>query len=139
MKLKVRLYNKRTKEFIYREIKPKRLDYANEIKLADTFWSNTQKFNQQSPTEDGDEWKMSVFTGLLDKQGKEIYEGDFVKCYNPLGGVKEWTAKIIFEYGGFYMDNKLLRKSSLQIPRSPFVVEVIGNIYKNPDLIRRIN
>ena len=77
-------------------------------------------------------------TGLLDKNGKEIYEGDIVKyeagCNtvteevvydkNFAGfGVKDADAVIIFTFGELAEDIGL------------HSLEVIGNIYENPELL----
>ena len=77
-------------------------------------------------------------TGLLDKNGKEIYEGDIVKyeagCNtvteevvydkNFAGfGVKDADAVIIFTFGELAEDIGL------------HSLEVIGNIYENPELV----
>ena len=67
------------------------------------------------------------YTGLHDKNGKEIYEGDILS--------KEPFLKVVFEDGGFCFSNDLFsgadRLSQDRVGR----LEVIGNIYKNPELI----
>ena len=66
---------------------------------------------------DNDEWVLMQYTGLKDKNGKEIYEGDILKT--PQGNrVVEWDLNDGWRNVGRYFGN----------------VEVIGNIYENPKL-----
>lgn len=64
------------------------------------------------------------FTGILDKNGKEIYEGDVIK-YLQFTIIIKWIedkAKFnIFDYTGINSNN----------------IEVIGNIYENPELVEK--
>lgn len=83
-----------------------------------------------------DKWLMQ-YTGLHDKNGKEIYEGDIVYCQTKFGKAK---AIIKFIDGKFvaYWD------SILTHPQNGHCIacyeinkrfEVIGNIYDNPELL----
>ena len=76
------------------------------------------------------------YTGLKDKAGREIYEGDIVKARHE--GIK--LLKIVFVNGGFVdipIDGEVENYSSLLIPDNSLLrdCEVIGNIYENPELL----
>ena len=77
------------------------------------------------------------FTGLHDKNGKEIYEGDIVRSPGgPIQGV------IVYQAPSFVMKDKTKRgysrvwtKSYLASGENQFR-ELIGNIYENPELLK---
>ena len=76
------------------------------------------------------------FTGLKDKNGKEIYEGDIAKIilFNVLGIPIEKVNEIIFRSGCFGITEKEQFKSFEEFIKEQ--VEVIGNIYENPELLK---
>lgn len=74
--------------------------------------------------EDGD---LMQFTGLKDKNGKEIWEGDIVRSLN-----ENWEVQ--FSKGQFEIKAK---RNSFGPKSVDFdMVEVIGNIYENPELLK---
>lgn len=81
-----------------------------------------------------DDFDVMQFTGLLDKNGKDIYEGDIVRVINYLDG-KEWEGHchndfIIFSKGGFDLKSPWAHESLKDNE-----VEVLGNIYETPELM----
>jgi hypothetical protein len=66
------------------------------------------------------------FTGLKDRHGKEVYEGDIVEW------VENRSHNVVkFRHAAFFAGAPLVNIDFRQHP-----IEVIGNIYENPDLVR---
>lgn len=67
------------------------------------------------------------FTGLLDKNGKEIYFDDIVRNkYGDIGSViwfSDWSLRV--DWGG----------GDIHFIEPEWGLEVIGNIYDNPELL----
>lgn len=95
--------------------------------------------------------KIMQFTGLLDKNGKDIYEGDIVSFGNRM-------YEVSINFNGYYLQRYKLSngkfKPSFQYSMSLITkprkgdrgenggivehAEVIGNLYQNPELISQI-
>lgn len=69
------------------------------------------------------------YTGLKDKNGKEIYEGDIVVIMDKL-------AKIYYENGGFRVDI-LSEPSLIYLTENRAEIDIIGNIYENQELLNK--
>jgi len=78
-----------------------------------------------------DQVELMQFTGLLDKDGKEIYEGDIVE--RPDGGNPGLVRWFDGGYWGVEVESDVW--SYMFDCNHPENHEVIGNIYENPELL----
>lgn len=76
---------------------------------------------------DFDEIELMQFTGLKDKNGKEIFEGDVALIYG------EKISKVFYSQGSFCVD--ILNGGTPLHGFSPKQLEVVGNVWENPELL----
>ena len=99
------------------------------------------KIYQDQETKDFGEWIYEVkpetigqYTGLKDNNDKEIYEGDMVQYKNS---IEHGIGEVVFDNCGFEF-NWLDRNefpTSMKYLMCSSELEIIGNIYENPELL----
>lgn len=72
-----------------------------------------------------DDCQVMQYTGLKDRNGKEIYEGDVVKYYGLM-------CLVFYDEGLFLLRNKSISDVNLPIWKE---CDVVGNIYEHSELL----
>lgn len=123
--IKFRCWDKENKEML----EVQELDYADSYDGQPMV--RTTMYNDYFDTED---MILMQYVGLKDKNGTEIYEGDVVElkaengCCNMLGKIIYDNYDLAFELIDEEGNQEALWYAEQEL-------EVIGNIYKNPELL----
>lgn len=106
------------------------ISYFDEIERHSIFLSKSENENGGHWVEDIITKTIGQFTGLYDKDGKEIYEGDILD-FNGL------TVEVRFVRGVFaFLANGDLDDELCGDCRTDLFAKVIGNIHDNPELLK---
>ena len=129
-------------DWVYGDYCSQDTDYSAMIGV----WNHSQRICEWIPV-----WEETVgqFTGLTDKNGKEIYEGDKLICYHHQ--FEENVEAVVFFDNGTFMLYQILSDGTKKAYRywndgnhdwysmeqfDSFELEIIGNIHDNSELLK---
>lgn len=82
------------------------------------------------------------YSGLNDKNGNQIYEGDILKIQTSDFYSKkindEYIGQVCFSRGGFFVLTDGHHTDFCLWGKSMATMEVIGNLYENPELLEEV-
>jgi uncharacterized phage protein (TIGR01671 family) len=124
------------------------LDYDYECVIRN--FINTdgdEDFEKLTPVLLGEDWiwldendfEPMQFTGIMDYKGKEIYEGDILSPINS----EKYLYQVKFDNGEFCLYSKYGRWGSISRMRAvcdklKITMNIIGNIFENPELLEAV-
>ena len=96
-----------------------------------------------SPDTYKDRFELMQYTGLKDKNGKEIYEGDILQT-NGIDGKRLWIIEYIFSGSGIGFSPESIGGGCSSVHNEVWDEEIkysrgeiIGNRYENPELLKQ--
>lgn len=86
------------------------------------------------------DFELEQSTGLKDKNGKEIYEGDILAWHSNIYRKHDWVGLVLYRGAGFAVQESDKSYSSPEwldcaCRKDANIIEVIGNIHENPELL----
>ena len=130
--VKFRVKSKRTGEWLYGDLVR---NVEGAFAIVPPFEMTTDNLCDQYEV---DENTIGQFTGITDKAGKEIYEGDIMQYTDPKTH-KNHRFHVVFDSGRFGFRNDNVMKQTTT-PLSGHIMtkwEVIGNMYDNPEMLKQ--
>lgn len=144
--IKFRVWYKEKKEM--REVAMLRWENGELVRIA-AYWPTTRDNGWTDYNPKDNKFVLMQFTGLKDRNGKEIYEGDIVEC-EQMQGAGKFKGIVHFGVEERGYSDHLLYDARVYLDTRPFDEikglggqfccfhynpEIIGNIYENPDLL----
>lgn len=122
-----------------RAIKFRAWDKENQSMLDDiTTWTDdyTDMLNETIKYKQNNSVELMQFTGLHDKNGKEIFEGDIIRAFEGHAGPHSEVYGVRWNSGFCGFEANCVTDHFIMKPSFSDQYEVIGNIYENPELLK---
>ena len=100
-------------------------------------WSYDAVFRSHNP-----KTHIMQYTGLKDKNGEEIYEGDIVIMWYDL--IERWSAPLLVTFDVLVIEDDFgatWEPMCWRVGDSELsgICEIVGNIHENPELLEEVN
>ncbi|MHA1989173.1 MAG: YopX family protein [Promethearchaeota archaeon] len=127
--IKFRAWDKKSCKIHYFDFSGKTI-FAYEGEVCGIILPDTQTTLMYNEIGLNENLELMQFTGLKDKNGKEVFESDVVRFY--IEG-EEYTSKVFFDMGAYCVKVDDDWEPCLYEANS---MEVIGNIWENKELLK---
>lgn len=106
--------------------------------INETWKERKKKFKYAGTIQAFNDFVLEQFTGLLDKNGKEIYEGDILHSYyGEKGNIVGFVDYRAFEFVIWKRPVKSWYSFGCVRGEEGKIYEVVGNKFENPELLKR--
>jgi len=102
------------------------IDWIDKYVITTESWNEDKETGEADCDANFDDIELMQFTGLLDKNGKEIYVGDVLREFRIKSAPMANNG----------IDRKFTVEDIRDLDFSPDQCTIIGNIYENPELKR---
>lgn len=112
------------------------IDYENEVVMTQqVYFENGLPDDRDLDNFVFEEIELMQSTGLVDKNGKEIFEGDIVKMSKDVYSEPTYYEVVRHRGGAYRLESK---QHGCELWLRHTDCEVVGNVYENPELLEVI-
>lgn len=120
-------------------------EYINEINAVMSLdgshiWWDINDSGDMKYEDDPRNYKLEQYTGLKDKNGKDIYEGDILAWHSNIYRKHDWVGLVLYREAGFAVQESDRSYSSSEwlecaCCKDANIIEIVGNVHEDKDLL----